>query len=631
MFRDGAIVGSHMFAVDASHLWSLDLATMSRTALLTGIGQPLAVDRRGNELAIAAGREGLVLVDASNATAPARARSLDLPGFAYDVQVVGDTAWVAMGLAGVAEIDLASATPTLKHAWPIGQFVAGIAVRNGYIFTAACRNFFVLDATSGQVVASTWVPTPMVNGRLVAPAKKVTLEGDVAFVAAGRYGAVGIDITNPTQPAVLGNCTKDEPSFYASGVRTQNGKLYVAGGEWGVLPLDVASPKTTCQTLFATTIPEGEKSDTTCTAKPPWEVMPWEQIWAPPPPRKDPIQTLPAGDKVYAFGDARRIGTRAVDVRNTLAPDLPIIQRYDEPRALLAIAAKGSRVVAAGPSGGVFDVSASGALVRAASPDGLKTSNAVTFLEDGRWIALEDTALHVEGKPQSIPITGRALAARGGSRVTVAVPTAASWGKLETLDVDQPSAPHTFEAFPSAAHLPIALAANASSLWIAAPEWTRAIRLGAGAMALDQHGVFDDEDILDASLWRMRLPRRHLVPSALGMVEIAGVGPAVGLVVHDGSGMKKTALPALTYAAAGANATHAYAVGIDRSIYKSYIVSVSLATPSVVSVEAFTGAASAVAVTADKIYVADGDGLIRTYTMGTNGAAVPAATLAVGP
>jgi hypothetical protein len=43
MFRDGAIFGSQMLAVDGTHLWSLDLrdpTRIKRSSLLTGIGQP---------------------------------------------------------------------------------------------------------------------------------------------------------------------------------------------------------------------------------------------------------------------------------------------------------------------------------------------------------------------------------------------------------------------------------------------------------------------------------------------------------------------------------------------------------------------------------------------------------------
>src|SRR5690606_33924411 len=117
----------------------------------------------------------------------------------------------------------------------------------------------------------------------------------------------------------------------------------VAGGEWGVLHVDASDPRTACTRMVA--LPqEPPPPETDCSGKPPWEVVPWERVWAPPPPAKDPIQVLPHGDRVFAFGDARRIGVRAVDVREA-GPSLDLLARYDEPRTLLGIAANGERAV----------------------------------------------------------------------------------------------------------------------------------------------------------------------------------------------------------------------------------------------------------------------------------------------
>lgn len=626
MFRDGAAIGDHLFAVDASHLWSLDLAKpigqIARSALVTGLGQPLAVDRRGGELVLAAGQEGLVLVDTTNPAAPLRSRSLALPGAAFDVQVVGDKAFVAMGGAGLAEIDLASATPMLKHAWPLSGFSASVTTRGGYAFVASCSTFRVVDLATGGVVAQTWVPKAVVGQRLVAPAKKVTLVGDVAFVAAGRYGAVAIDVSAPTSPRLIGNCTKlDDESFYASGVRANASSIFVAGGEWGVLPLDAKNPAAACPTSMVVATPEAVAPS--CETKPPWEVVPWEQLWAPPPPRKDPVQVLPVGDRLYAFGDARRIGTRAVDVREATSA-LTLLDRWDEPRALLGIAAMGDRIVAVGPKGGVFRTDAAGKLARSPSPDDalLKASTGVALLDDGRWVAMDAATVRVEGG--SSPLGGGvpiALSTRG-TKVAIATRT-----QLDVLDVA--TGTKSTHQLTRPARLPLSIALDASSVTYAAPEWPTAENALSGP--LDPHGVFDDDDILDASLWRTRLPRRLFVPSAQGMVEIAGVGPSVGLVLHGPGGPKKTPLFPITYAAAASDGSHVYLVGLDRSLYRSYLVSVSLegAAPKVVSLESFTGAAAGVAFANGRVFVADADGIIRVYTTGPEGAAVPAPALSL--
>lgn len=110
------------------------------------------------------------------------------------------------------------------------------------------------------------------------------------------------------------------------------------------------------------------------------------------------------------------------------------------------------------------------------------------------------------------------------------------------------------------------------------------------------HAGFDAEDVLDLDLWRTRVPRRHLAVSGRGLVEVAVLGSRAGLVVHPPAGaQQRVTTPALTYAGLAADDDHAYAIPLDRGIYKSYLVTVALAgTPRVVSIEAFTGAASGV-------------------------------------
>lgn len=628
MFRDGAVRGNQLFTIDATHLWSLDVSNanaITRSALLTGVGEPLAMATWHDELVLASGREGLVLVNAANPAAPERSRSLELDGIAFDVEVAGDDAFVSLGTGGLADVDLAASSPATKAHWSLPGFTASAATKNGYAFVAACSTFKVVNLATGTVVGSAWVPQPMVKGRLVAPAKKVTLVGDVAFVAAGRYGAVAIDVSTPTQPKVLGNCTVDDESFYASGVRASGSKLFVAGGEWGILSVDVSNPLTACAMLRAEEPPAS--TDPSCSPKPPWDEIPWEKIWAPPPPSKDPIQTLPAGDRVYAFGDARRIGTRAIDVRSSSNLST-YMGRYDEPRAVLGIVSNGEKVVAVGPRGGVFRVDGAQGLVRepSAEDEVLRASESVALLPDGRWATIDETQLHVQGgiaaTTTSVP---RAIATEGATKVVVAT----------NLGLDVYDVTTNTSSFRSTAvsRLPPSIAADASSVYVAAPEWTRALHVtGTSVVDLPEHGVFDDQEILDTSLWRRRLPRRHLVTTPDALVEIAGLGPSVGLVVHRPGGDAKVSLPPLTYAAAAAEQDRVYVVGIDRNIYRSYLISVRIVggAPQVVSSESFTGGASGVAAAGNKVYVADADGRIRIYGVAPSGAAIPSTIVELG-
>jgi hypothetical protein len=614
MFRDGARIGGHLFAVDATHLWGIDLSVpdrLARTSLLTGIGQPLALQAQADRLYVAAGGDGLVVVDASDAAHPARHASLPLPAPAFDLELRSGSAYVAMGHGGVATVDITGEAPTLVNTFATPGHAAGITTDADHVYVAACTSFSVHDRATGTLRGT--VPFPRVGDRLLTPAKDVALVGSVAFVAAGADGAVAIDVSNPASPTVLGHCAVKEEGFYASGVRAEGGALFIAAGEWGVLRVDASNPLTACTQPLAKQTPP--RPDTDCSTKPPWQLVSWESVWAPPPPGKDPIQVLPDGDRLYAFGDARRIGVRAVEVR--AASDLAHVSRYDEPRTVLGVAASGSRVVVIGTHGGVFTADPEALLVRTASAgdDVLLGASAVATLSDGRFVALASGNLFLEGTADALTTGVTAIAARGQEIVATRDGWVETW-----LTSGQRAAS---AAIGTAAALPIALAASEGAVFYAAPEWVSATTRGVtgasfGPESSTPHTIFDLEDSLDVDLWRLRVPRRHLGVSAGALVELASLGNQAGLVVHRADGtLAKAVLPSLTYAGLATDATHAYAIGIDRGLYKSYLVTVDLtpAAPQVVSLEVFTGAASGVAAASGRIYVADADGALRVYAV----------------
>jgi hypothetical protein len=623
MFRDGALAGNLMYAVDASHLWVLDVTDdnqVAREGLLTGIGQPVAMKQRGTELVIAAGDEGLVLVDVAEPYAPVRRASVALDGPALDVHVDGSKAYVATGDAGIAVIELDGAEPVLEKTLAVSGFAAGVLVEGGLAYVAACDDFSIVDVATGQLRGHTWLADAYQGEFLVAPAKDVELVGTTAFVAAGRFGAVSIDVSDPTGPVIEGNCTiEDDQAFYASGVRADGGSLFVAGGEWGVLPV---SPALECKSFVAPTLPElpqepepGEEVD--CTTEPPWKVQPWQDVWAPPPPAQDPIQVLPVNGKVYAFGDARRNGIRAVDVRDAASIG-SLLGRYDEPRLYTQLVAKGDRVLALGKKGGVFVRDADALLVSDGSaPAEIVDGATGTFLDDGRWAFLtNDQRLVYEGgfAPASLPsdVSTQSLAPFGPG-VAFARPSGVS-----TFDVDL-GYDYELAAVTGVAEVPSVLAARSvdgvqTDLYVASPVTTR-VQATLSGEVFEPHGLFDDSDVLDAALWRKAQPRHLLLETSRGLVEVASVGDTAGLVVHSASGLQKLTLPPALYVTVASEGDDLYLVTMDRGRYRSQLVTVKLgdAGPVLSVVESFTGIATGVAVSGDRLYVADSDTGIRVY------------------
>jgi hypothetical protein len=336
-----------------------------------------------------------------------------------------------------------------------------------------------------------------------------------------------------------------------------------------------------------------------------------------PPPGRDPLQTLPEGGRLWAFGDATRIGLRAIDVRDATHPDLAKIGRYAEPRLTEGIAAHGDRLIVAGKAGGVFRLDDATLLELEARPDPALRARAAAFLDDGRWVVGGPTPVEgqgevwVEGLAEPFVVASDlwpgTLATQGTS---VVVPLAAD---VQLIDV--PSASASYLATGRTAILPPSVSVGASGILLAAPEWQDALRIASGApTALAPQGVVERDAFGDVARWRQGLPRRVMIDSEAGPVEIVSLGGEAGLSLH-GASTSTVMLPPGDYLAATARGARAYALRVDRGRYRTQLVTVALdeAPPRVIASQGFTGNATGAAIAGDRLYVADGDLGVRVY------------------
>lgn len=624
IMRDGAVVADHLYAVDATNLWVIradDPGRMDRSALVAGLGQPMSVAAHGGDLVVASGDRGLLVLDASLPEDPRVIAELNLEGPALDVYLEGDRAFVAMGAAGVAVIDLTDEGPVLVKTLDVAGVAAAVAARGGVAYVAACGAVVTVDIETGETLSQIWRPDSMsAEGVLVAPAKDIELVGDVAFVAAGRFGAVAIDIADPSQPSLIGNCTlPNEASFYASGVRAHDGRLFVAGGEYGILPVDVADPRAACSVNIPPTLPPPPADGGECTSEPPWEIVPWQDTWAPPPvppEGRDPLQTLPMDGRIFAFGDATRIGVRAIDVRDPASLETKL-GRYAEPRLTEGIASQGRRVLVTGKAGALYELDAEGALQKIAEVPEAKLSRAAAFFGDGRWVTggldvlTGGGALYVQGfAPIAMPkpIWAGGIAAKAS---TVYIPLEAG---IFAMDLDGSSV-----SFPTSRYglLPPTIAVGSDHLVVAFPEWSSTLRVdGASVSALGGLELFASGELGDATRWQKALPRRTVLTGDLGVVEVASLAGDAGITVHGADLVPRFAtLPPGDYIAAAMHGDRVFAIAVDRGRYRSQLVTIAIqdGTPSVVDTYSFIGAATSAAASEGHLFIADGDRGLRIF------------------
>jgi hypothetical protein len=622
MLRDGVIDDDTIYAVDGTRLWVYERhqgLTGTMRSPIGGIGRAVSLaNGPADSLVVASLDSGLVVVDKSDQMYPVISSQLALPGLALDVFMLDDgRAVIALGEAGVGIVDL-TGEPTLTARYEVPGLASQVTVVDGHIYVAACSALHILDLATGEIKGTTWISLAYDGDILVAPAKDVAVQGGLAAVAAGRFGAVIVDVSDVTAPTVLGFCTRGEDlDFYASGVKWKNDRVFVAGGEWGVLEVDPLTCEMGAMPAFFN-MPAID--EVTCADEPPWEILsqvswvPWSFrfafLWAAPPLGRDPIQVLVADDEVLAFGDARRVGVRSVDIFDIRDDAFAKVGRIEEPFALDGVRGDGGRLLFGGARGGNFVLGDDDVLTRVAFapmtqllPVGFIGDDPV-YLDRENQVLVGDAIL----TPFTTPIARDTIAVTGTAII------ASTDHSLTTFEVATSHLTQT--SFPSPAILPPALALHDDGTPVfAAPEWNSA-RSGDG-VTLAPHGAFGDDEIMDLGRWAGGTPTRRLVVHASRVFELASFAGRTRLVRHGADSVSVELVPRRYVGVFphDENSDLVTLVAADRARYMSQVVTYDLSTtpPIELSSESFAGVAVGVVRAPSRLVVPVQNGQIRIY------------------
>ena len=194
------------------------------------------VDVSGNFAYVAAGSTGLQIVNVSNKLGPVIVASLDTPGNANDVVVVGNRAYVADGASGLQIIDITTPTAPVR----LGGFdTAGDA----WDVVVRDNRAYVADGATGLRIIDVSNPaTPLLLGSIDPPGTQKGVDVDpvrkLAVLASGPSGIQVIDVTNPAAPVLRGSLAGGD----ARDVALQNTVAYVADYERSFTPVDIGNP-----------------------------------------------------------------------------------------------------------------------------------------------------------------------------------------------------------------------------------------------------------------------------------------------------------------------------------------------------------------------------------------------------
>lgn len=297
--RDVAVVGP------AAYVVGRDLRVLNvnhaRTAVPMGVGEGLggeAIVTAGTRAYIAAGDEGLRVVDITDSAAPVELARVALPGYAVgvsvrDVAASAQVAYVAAEGSGLHVVDVAVPTaPVLVGTLPAPGYPVSIRPLD-----AAPGHLMVADGVGRLSVVDVSAPAaPAQVGTfpLRGIPGDVAVAGSLAFVADQLTPGVEIvDLSSVAQPAGAGFLELPAPAFGvaadANRVLVADGYTYVDGEptDGGLRIVDVAAPTAPTETGF-------------------WD-MPGEGVAV-------------AMDDSIAFAGGSDSGLRLIDVQNPAQP-----------------------------------------------------------------------------------------------------------------------------------------------------------------------------------------------------------------------------------------------------------------------------------------------------------------------
>ena len=208
---DRAYVGANFFG-----LGILDISDPAAPVLLgqhKTLGQTKIGAAASGKVGIIDHMEGFVLIDVADETAPAGIGSFFLDGYARDVVTAGTIAYATDSPSGLYVFDLSR--PGLPE--PVGVIHAPAAPRDIEVSVGAgSRPTLIVGAGGGDLqvydVSDPTAPHKLSSFATPGRATRVSLDGDLAYVADTEAGVAVVDLSDPASPAAAGSHATPRPA-----------------------------------------------------------------------------------------------------------------------------------------------------------------------------------------------------------------------------------------------------------------------------------------------------------------------------------------------------------------------------------------------------------------------------------
>lgn len=195
------------------------------------INEEFEVEITGNQLTEAT----RVFVEYDNKGQSPIIGSVETPGTANGITIIGNTVYIADGYEGLQIIDVSMPThPKIIGNFDTSGYAYEVVVQNGTAYVADMWNGLqiidVSNPTSPQFISSLYTQDY---------AYDLVLLNDIAYIADGKAGLQIADISDTVNPKIIGSLQ----TKFATHIEINGNLIFIADGEGGIKIIDATYPK----------------------------------------------------------------------------------------------------------------------------------------------------------------------------------------------------------------------------------------------------------------------------------------------------------------------------------------------------------------------------------------------------